>query len=155
MPYVTPMKGSLDLQRVKTTDLAISYLWDQHACTFSLLPKSILTIPDTELTQDFHMPRSHHKKYKQWERSSQYPISKIHQSHRIVCQWKLPRWTQDTEFKRTTTNFNKESKEFEEDIKKWFNEIKENKHMSDVQENKTIKKLCPQSVYPQRVLKQR
>lgn len=43
------------------------------------------------------------------------------------------------QFKRTTINFIKEFQEFKEDKKKQINEIKQNKLLSDAQENTNIK----------------
>lgn len=54
---------------------------------------------------------------------------------------------QDTELNRTTTNFNKESKEFKEDIKKQLDKIKESKQLSDTQENRKFTKLSPTSSF--------
>lgn len=43
------------------------------------------------------------------------------------------------DFLKTIIKFIKEFKEFKESIRKWLNEIKENKCMSDVQESTVIK----------------
>lgn len=63
--------------------------------------------------------------------SSQSPSIPIE----IPANENYPDEPQDTIFKRKIIRFIKELKEFKEDVKKWLNELKGNKNLSDAQKS--------------------
>lgn len=84
------------------------------------------------------------QKYQQYERSSQYLLSKIGQYYRMFASENELDGPQDPKIERTIINFIKEFKEVKEDTKIQLNgmkekELQENNRLSADQENTNIR----------------